>query len=86
MTPNLQIKYRPIDALLPYARNPRTHSPAQIAKIAASIVEFGWTQPILVDGESGIIAGHAAWPLEERVFALPLGAVFERFSAERRPG
>jgi hypothetical protein len=33
-----------------------------------------------------IHAGHAAWPLEERVFALPLGAVFERFLAERRPG
>ena len=58
MTPNLQIEYRPIDPLLPYARNPRTHSPAQITKIAASIVEFGWTQPILVDGDSGIIAGH----------------------------
>ncbi len=58
MPPNLQIEYRPIDALLPYARNPRTHSPAQIAKIAASIVEFGLTQPILVDGESGIIADH----------------------------
>jgi ParB-like nuclease domain len=58
MTPNLQIEYRPIDALLPYARNPRTHSPEQIAKIAASIVEFGWTQPILVDGDNGIIAGH----------------------------
>ena len=58
MTPNLQIEYRAIDALLPYARNPRTHSPAQIAKIAASIVEFGWTQPILVDGDNGIIAGH----------------------------
>ncbi len=58
MMPNLQIEYRPIDSLLPYARNPRTHSPAQIAKIAASIVEFGWTQPILIDGDSGIIAGH----------------------------
>jgi len=58
MTPNLQIEYRAIEALLPYARNPRTHSPAQIAKIAASIVEFGWTQPILVDGDNGIIAGH----------------------------
>jgi len=58
MTPNLQIEYRAIDALLPYARNPRTHTPEQIAKIAASIVEVGWTQPILVDGESGIIAGH----------------------------
>lgn len=58
MSPNLQIEYRAIDSLLPYARNPRTHSPAQINKIAASIVEFGWTQPILVDGENGIIAGH----------------------------
>ena len=58
MSPNLQIEYRAIDALLPYARNPRTHSPAQIAKIAASIAEFGWTQPILVDGDNGIIAGH----------------------------
>ena len=58
MKPNLQIEYRSIDALLPYARNPRTHSPAQIAKISASIVEFGWTQPILVDGDNGIIAGH----------------------------
>lgn len=58
MTPNLQIEYRAIDALLPYARNPRTHAPAQIAKIAASIVEFGWTNPILVDGDNGIIAGH----------------------------
>lgn len=58
MTPNLQIEYRAIDALLPYARNPRTHSPAQIAKIAASIVEFGWTQPILVDGGNGILCGH----------------------------
>ena len=54
----LQIEYRAIDALLPYARNPRTHAPAQIAKIAASIVEFGWTNPILVDGDNGIIAGH----------------------------
>jgi ParB-like chromosome segregation protein Spo0J len=58
MTPNLQIEYRPIDTLLPYARNPHTHSPAQIAKIASSIVEFGWTQPILVDGDNGI---HC-WP------------------------
>ena len=63
MTPNLQIEYRAIDALLPYARNPRTHAPAQIAKIAASIVEFGWTNPILVDGDNGIIPVMAAWLL-----------------------
>ncbi|MDF5949200.1 ParB/Srx family N-terminal domain-containing protein [Pseudomonas aeruginosa] len=41
-----------------YARNPRTHAEGQIAKIAASIVEYGWTNPILVDGDNGIIAGH----------------------------
>ena len=48
----------PLDRLRPYERNPRTHSPEQIAKIAASITEFGFTNPILVDGEAGIIAGH----------------------------
>jgi DNA modification methylase len=47
-----------IDRLRPYERNPRTHSPEQITKIAASLLEFGWTNPILVDGEAGIIAGH----------------------------
>ena len=47
-----------ISELIPYARNARTHSPAQVAQIAASIREFGWTNPILVDGERGVIAGH----------------------------
>ena len=47
-----------VDALIPYARNARTHSDAQIAQIAASIVEFGFTNPILTDGEKGVIAGH----------------------------
>ena len=54
----LNVEYRKVEALIPYARNPRTHSEAQVAKIAASIVEYGWTNPILVDGASGIIAGH----------------------------
>ena len=54
----LNVEYRRVEALVPYARNPRTHSEAQIAKIAASIVEYGWTNPILVDGNNGIIAGH----------------------------
>ena len=54
----LQVEYRPVQTLIPYARNPRTHSEAQVAKIAASIVEFGFTNPILVDGDNGIIAGH----------------------------
>lgn len=44
--------------LTPYARNARTHSDEQVSQIAASIKEFGWTNPILVDGEKGLIAGH----------------------------
>ncbi len=51
-------KVTPIDALIPYARNARTHSDAQVAQIAASIREFGFTNPILVDGQLGVIAGH----------------------------
>ena len=49
----LSVEYRDLEALIPYARNPRTHSEAQVAEIAASIREFGWTNPVLVDGDSG---------------------------------
>jgi len=54
----LTVAYRAVDALIPYARNARTHSDAQVAQIAASIREFGFTNPLLVDGDNGIIAGH----------------------------
>lgn len=54
----LKIQYKPIQDLIPYARNSRTHDDAQVAQIAASIKEFGWTNPVLLDGENGIIAGH----------------------------
>lgn len=54
----MKIQEIEIEKLIPYARNSRTHSDDQIAQIAASIKEFGWTNPILVDGEAGIIAGH----------------------------
>ncbi|WP_149142660.1 site-specific DNA-methyltransferase [Gemmobacter caeruleus] len=54
----LAIDYRPIDGLIPYARNARTHSEAQVALIAGSIREYGFTNPVLVDGANGIIAGH----------------------------
>jgi hypothetical protein len=54
-----QIELRSIRALLPHARNSRTHSDAQVAQVAGSIREFGWTNPILVDGEGVVIAGHA---------------------------
>jgi DNA modification methylase len=54
----LKIVQKPVDKLIPYVNNSRTHSDEQIAQIASSIKEFGWTNPILVDGENGIIAGH----------------------------
>jgi len=47
-----------IDALIPYARNSRTHSETQVAQVAASIREFGFTNPVLIDSDGGIIAGH----------------------------
>lgn len=49
----------PLSTLLPYGKNARTHSEDQIAQITDSIREFGWTNPVLVDAEGGIIAGHA---------------------------
>jgi DNA modification methylase len=55
---DLAIAWRTLRELIPYARNPRTHTDAQVAQIAASIREFGWTNPVLIDGQSGIIAGH----------------------------
>jgi ParB-like chromosome segregation protein Spo0J len=53
-----RIELWPIDHLRPYERNPRTHSDAQVDQIAASMVEFGWTNPVLVDEQGGILAGH----------------------------
>jgi hypothetical protein len=48
-----------IDRLIPYAKNARTHTDAQVAAIAASIKEWGWTTPALVGEDGGLIAGHA---------------------------
>lgn len=58
MNPADKIERRAIEELIPYARNSRTHSDAQVAQIAASIKEWGWTMPILIDEGGGIIAGH----------------------------
>jgi site-specific DNA-methyltransferase (adenine-specific) len=54
----MKITQKKVESLIPYVKNSRTHSDAQVAQIAASIKEFGWTNPILVDGDNGIIAGH----------------------------
>jgi DNA modification methylase len=53
-----KLVWRNVADLIPYARNSRTHSDEQVAQIAASIKEFGWTNPILTDGDNGLIAGH----------------------------
>lgn len=58
MSDGYAIEYLPIAELVPYAKNARTHSDEQIAQIAASIREFGWTNPVLIDGHNGIVAGH----------------------------
>jgi len=57
--PDLQIQRWPVDRLIPYARNPRTHTEEQVAQIAASIAEFGFVNPVLVGADGVIIAGHA---------------------------
>ena len=54
----MQIETIAVERLIPYARNSRTHSPEQVAQIAASIREFGFTNPVLIDVDGGIIAGH----------------------------
>lgn len=54
----MKIEQIKVDDLTPYARNSRTHSVEQVAQVAASIQEFGFTNPVLIDGEGGIIAGH----------------------------
>ena len=58
MSKPLAIEHLPTDALRPYARNARTHSPKQISQIAASISKFGFNNPVLIDREAEIIPGH----------------------------
>ncbi|MCC6860073.1 MAG: site-specific DNA-methyltransferase [Bryobacterales bacterium] len=59
MKPQLHIERWPLERLIPYARNPRTHSEEQVAQIAASIAEFGFVNPVLAASDGVIIAGHA---------------------------
>ncbi len=82
----LEVVYRPTADLIPYARNARTHSTAQVEEIAASIREFGFTNPILIDEDDGIVAGHgrvlaAATMLMEQVPTITLTGLTD---AQRR--
>lgn len=65
----LRVEYLPVDSLAPYARNSRTHSDAQVALIAASIREFSFTNPVLIDAEGGVIAGHG-WIMAARLLGM----------------
>jgi ParB-like chromosome segregation protein Spo0J len=56
--PAEKIERRNLESLIPFAKNSRTHSPEQVAQIAASITEWGWTTPVLIDETGMIIAGH----------------------------
>jgi hypothetical protein len=80
-----KIEMWPLDRLRPYERNARTHSPEQVAQIAASIQEFGFTNPILVDGSDGILAGHGrlAAAKDMGLAEVPV-IVLDHLSAEQR--
>lgn len=54
----IRIVYRPVSALVPYVRNSRTHSDEQVGQIIESIRQFGWTNPLIIDGANGLIAGE----------------------------
>lgn len=64
---NLQIKHLPVETLIPYARNARTHSDEQVSQIAGSITEFGFVNPILIGEDSVIIAGHGRLMAAQRL-------------------
>ena len=72
----LKVEHRATALLTPYSRNARTHTAEQIAQIAESITQFGWTNPILVDGENGIIAGHGRLAAA-KVLGMPTVPIIE---------
>jgi len=63
----LQIQYKNVNELLPYEKNSRTHSEEQITQVASSMETFGFTNPILIDENNGIIAGHGRLEAAKRI-------------------
>src|ERR1039457_5615685 len=83
---DIEIETWPITRLIPRITNPRTHTPQQVAKVAASMREFGWTNPILLGADNDVLAGHARLLAArqlgmEEVPVIPLGHLSE---AQRR--
>jgi len=81
-----RIEFWPLERLSAYPRNPRTHSDEQVAQIAASIVEFGWTNPVLVAGDGTVIAGHGRLEAARRLGldAVPVVVLNHLTEAQRR--
>lgn len=80
-----KIQQWPVTKLIPYARNARTHSEEQVAQIAASIAEFGFTNPILIGSDGVIVAGHGRLAAAQKLaMALVPVVVLEHLSATQR--
>jgi DNA modification methylase len=80
-----RIELWPIERLRPYERNPRTHSEAQVDQIAASMIEFGWTNPVLVDEQGGILAGHGRLLAARNLGLAEVPVIrFEQFSEAQK--
>src|SRR5512132_380015 len=74
-----------IERLRPYERNPRTHSEAQVDQIAASMIEFGWTNPVLVDEQGGVLAGHGRLLAAQKLGLAEVPVIrFEQFSEAQK--
>ena len=85
-TLRLRVTHRKVDDLKPYAGNARTHSDKQIEQIAASITQFGFTNPVLIDGDGGIVAGHGRVAAARKlgVAEVPVIELAHLSEAERR--
>lgn len=83
---DLKVESVPISALKPYPRNPRTHTKKQLRQIADSILTFGWTNPILVDAEGGVIAGHGRLEAAKllKLDRVPVIRIEDMSAAQRR--
>ena len=72
---NLEVAYVATTDLIPYANNPRTHSEQQVAQVAASIQEFGFNNPILIDEHNSIIAGHGRLAAAQKLDMTPVPTI-----------
>jgi DNA modification methylase len=83
---DLRIEHWPLNQLIPYVRNPRTHTPEQIAQVAGSIAEFGFVNPILIGADRVIIAGHARFAAAQKLglSTVPVIVLAHLSEAQRR--